>query len=82
MPTFVAINRSNNFDGLNQQQFATQEAAENAAKESIKNFPNQEIYVAQLLVKVSASVRVSSSEVGDPPAQPVEGAESGDQAAS
>lgn len=78
MPTYVVINRANNFDPMNNREFADTESAIAAAKEQLQVQPSQELYIAQLLTKVSASVRVSSSEVGDP----VAASQSGDQPSS
>lgn len=70
MPKFVAVNKSNQFDTMNNQEFATQEEADAAARNILAVQPLAQVVVMQVLKEYSAKVSITAKDPSTPEAPP------------
>lgn len=70
MPKFVAVNKSNQFDPMNNQEFATQEEADVAARNILAVQPLAQVSVMQVLKEYSAKVSVTAKDPATPEPAP------------
>lgn len=69
--TFIVQNTINDFDAIHRTQFATQEEAEQAARDLLATQPGTVLRVAQVLKVFRATVTVTEAEPEALPALPV-----------
>lgn len=68
--SFIVINTSNNFDPINQMEFATAEEADAHAREIVTTQPQAVVRTAQLINTYTAKVTVTSKPVPSVPDAP------------
>lgn len=68
---FIVINSSNHYDPINQNEYPTEQAADEAARQLLEEQPNTVVRTAQVLKRYSAKVTVSVEEAAEQPAQEV-----------
>ncbi|MGE8461938.1 MAG: hypothetical protein ACN6P0_12780 [Pseudomonas capeferrum] len=59
---FIVINSSNNFDSIHQNEYATEQDADSAARNLLEEQPAAIVRTAQVLKRYSAKVTVSVAE--------------------
>lgn len=62
---FIVINSSNHFDPVHQNEFATEQEADAAARELLKAQPAAVVRTAQVIKRYSAQVRVTAQDAGE-----------------
>lgn len=68
---FIVINNSNNFDPIHQNEYATEQEADAAARKLLEEQPAAIVRTAQVLKRYSAKVTVSVEEVAEQPVQEI-----------
>ncbi|AYN17438.1 hypothetical protein CHR29_20680 [Pseudomonas monteilii] len=68
---FIVINSSNNFDPIHQNEYATEQVADAAARKLLEEQPAAIVRTAQVIKRYSAKVTVSVEEVEGQPVQEV-----------
>ena len=67
---FIAINLSNAYDVENNNRYATQEEADTRARAILNQFPNAQVFTAQVLKDYSAKVTVTVKDPAEPATVP------------
>ncbi|MEN5216303.1 hypothetical protein ABE484_10655 [Pseudomonas pudica] len=68
---FIVINTSNNFDPIHQNEYATEQEADAAARQLLEEQPAAIVRTAQVLNRYKAQVTVSVEEAAGQPVQEV-----------
>ncbi|MDZ5111871.1 hypothetical protein [Pseudomonas putida] len=68
---FIVINTSNNFDPIHQNEYATEQEADAAARQLLEEQPAAIVRTAQVLKRYKAQVTVSVEEAAGQPVQEV-----------
>ncbi|WP_085600417.1 hypothetical protein [Pseudomonas sp. B10(2017)] len=68
---FIVINSSNNFDPIHQNEYATEQEADAAARKLLEEQPAAIVRTAQVLKRYWAQVTVSVEEAAGQPVQEV-----------
>lgn len=68
---FIVINNSNNFDPIHQNEYATEQEADAAARKLLEEQPAAIVRTAQVLKRYKAQVTVSVEEAANQPVQEV-----------
>jgi hypothetical protein len=68
---FIVINNSNNFDPIHQNEYATEQEADAAARKLLEEQPAAIVRTAQVLKRYKAQVTVSVEEAVGQPVQEV-----------
>lgn len=68
---FIVINSSNNFDPIHQNEYATEQEADSAARKLLEEQPAAIVRTAQVLKRYKAQVTVSVEEAAEQPVQEV-----------
>ncbi|MBF8703004.1 hypothetical protein [Pseudomonas putida] len=68
---FIVINNSNNFDPIHQNEYATEQEADAAARKLLEEQPAAIVRTAQVLKRYKAQVTVSVEEAAGQPVQEV-----------
>ncbi|MFJ7811063.1 hypothetical protein ACIQYQ_09505 [Pseudomonas asiatica] len=68
---FIVINNSNNFDPIHQNEYATEQEADAAARKLLEEQPAAIVRTAQVLKRYKAQVTVSVEEATGQPVQEV-----------
>ncbi|WP_306580330.1 hypothetical protein [Pseudomonas sp.] len=67
---YIAINLSNAYDAENNTRFATPEEADVRARAILNQFPNAQVFTAQVLKEYSAKVSITAKEPAEPETSP------------
>ncbi|MFV3337928.1 hypothetical protein [Pseudomonas sp. 43(2021)] len=64
---YIVINTSNNFDPIHQNEYASAQEADAAARKLLEEQPTAHVRTAQLLKRYSATVTVIAADAGEQP---------------
>lgn len=64
---YIVINTSNNFDPIHQNEYASEQEADAAARKLLEEQPTALVRTAQLLKRYSATVTVIAADAGEQP---------------
>ena len=67
---YIAINLSNAYDVENNTRYATQPEADIRARAILNQFPNAQVFTAQVLKEYSAKVTVTAKDPAEPAPEP------------
>lgn len=67
---YIAINLSNAYDAENNTRFAAPEEADVRARAILNQFPNAQVFTAQVLKEYSAKVSITAKEPAEPETSP------------
>lgn len=62
---FIVINSSNNFDPIHQIEYASEQEADSAARQLLKEQPAGLVRTAQVLKRYSATVTVTAADASE-----------------
>lgn len=62
---FIVINSSNHFDPIHQTEYATEQEADSAARQLLKEQPAALVRTAQVIKRYSATVTVTAADADE-----------------